>query len=77
MATKKPRVNVVLDKNIYNAVKDLSESEDMSMSSTIRDLVKEALELREDIALSKFAEEREKTFDRTKALSHKEVWGKL
>ena len=77
MATKKPRVNVVLDKNIYNAVKDLSESEDMSMSSTIRDLVKEALELREDIALSKFAEKREKTFDRSKALSHKEVWGKL
>ena len=77
MATKKPRVNVVLDKNIYNAVKDLSESEDMSMSSTIRDLVKEALELREDVALSKFAEKREKTFDRSKALSHKEVWGKL
>jgi len=75
MATKKPRVNVVLDKNIYNAVKDLSGSEDMSMSSTIRDLVKEALELREDIALSKFAEGREKTFDRSKALSHKENWG--
>jgi len=76
MATRKPRVNVVLDKNIYNAVKELSESECMSISSTIRDLVKEALELREDIALSKFAEKREKTFDRSKALSHKEIWDK-
>ncbi|MEA3313263.1 MAG: antitoxin, RHH family protein [Caldisericota bacterium] len=75
MATKKPRVNVVLDKNIYNVIKSLSGSEDMSMSSTIRDLVKEALELREDIVLSKFAEEREKTFDKSKALSHKENWG--
>jgi len=77
MATKKPRVNVVLDKNIYNAVKELSESEDTSISSTIRDLIKEALELREDIALSKFAEKREKTFDRSKALSHKEIWDKM
>ena len=40
----------------------------------VRDLVREALELREDIALSKFAEEREETFDRSKALSHNKVW---
>lgn len=77
MATKKPRVNVMLDKDTYNTVKDLSESEDMSISSSIRDLIKEALELREDIALSKFAEEREETFDRSKAFSHKEVWDKV
>lgn len=44
------------------------------MSSIIRDLVKEALELREDIVLSKFAEDREKTFNKSKVLSHQEVW---
>jgi len=74
MATKKPRVNVVLDRNTYKIIKDLSESEDISMSSTMRDLIKEALELREDVALAKFAEGREKTFNKAKALSHKEVW---
>ncbi len=75
MATKKPRVNVVLDKNTYKIIKDLSEAEDISMSSAMRDLIKEALELREDVALAKFAEKREKTFNKVKALSHKEVWG--
>ena len=75
MATKKPRVNVVLDRNTYKIIKDLSEGEDISMSSTMRDLIKEALELREDVALAKFAEKREKTFSKSKALSHKEVWG--
>ena len=75
MATKKPRVNVVLDKNTYKIIKDLSEGEDISMSSAMRDLIKEALELREDVALAKFAEKREKTFNKVKALSHKEVWG--
>jgi len=75
MATKKPRVNVVLDRNTYKIIKDLSGSEDISMSSTMRDLIKEALELREDVVLAKFAEKREKTFSKSKALSHKEVWG--
>ena len=75
MATKKPRVNVVLDKNMYKIIKDLSGSEDISMSSTMRDLIKEALELREDVTLAKFAEKRKKTFNKSKALSHKEVWG--
>jgi hypothetical protein len=41
----------------------------------MRDLVKEALELREDRALADLAAEREKGFDRRKALSHEEVWG--
>jgi len=74
MATKKPRVNVVLDRSTYEIIKNLSEGEEISVSSAIRDLIKEALELREDIAIAKFAEKREKTFNKAKALSHKEVW---
>jgi hypothetical protein len=35
----------------------------------------EALETGEDIALVEIAEEREKTFKKTRALSHREVWG--
>lgn len=39
-----------------------------------RELIKEALEINEDILLADFAEEREKTFEKQKSLSHDEVW---
>ena len=44
------------------------------MSLKVRDLVKEAVELEEDIALSAFAEEREQTFKEAEALEHEEIW---
>jgi len=75
MPAKNPRINVVLEKPLYNALHDLAEDEGLSMSMLMRDLVKEALELREDRALADFAAEREKGFDRRKALKHEEVWG--
>jgi predicted DNA-binding protein len=64
-----------LEKPVYNALHDLAENEGVSMSMLMRDLVKEALELREDRALAEFAAEREKDFDPSEALSHDEVWG--
>jgi len=75
MPAKNPRINVVLEKPLYNALHDLAEDEGVSMSMLMRDLVREALEIREDRTLAAFAEEREKGFDRSKALSHEEVWG--
>ncbi len=75
MPTKNPRINVILEKALYSAVTDLAEHEGISKSMVIRDLVKEALELREDVALAGMAEEREKTFNPDTALSHDEVWG--
>jgi len=74
MATNKPRVNVVLDKQIYELIKRLSEEEGTSLSSFVKSLIEEALELREDIALNEIAEEREKTLNKSKALSHSEAW---
>jgi hypothetical protein len=75
MPAKNPRINVVLEKPLYSALHDLAEDEGVSMSMLMRDLVKEALELREDRALAEIAAQREKGFDRRKALSHEEVWG--
>ncbi len=75
MPTKNPRINVVLEKPLYSALHDLAEDEGVSLSMLMRDLVKEALELREDRALADFAQERENDFDRPNALSHEEVWG--
>ncbi len=74
MPAKNPRVNVVLEKPLYNSIECLAERDGVSLSLKVRDLVKEALEIEEDIALSVFAEKREKTFRKTKALKHSEVW---
>jgi len=59
MPAKNPRINVVLEKPLYQAVEWLASKEGVSLSLKVRDLVKEALEIEEDIALSAFAEKRE------------------
>jgi len=74
MPTQNPRVNVVLDNSLYQNVRLLAEKENVSLSAKVRDLLKEALEIQEDIALSGFAEEREKSWDDSKALTHDDVW---
>jgi phosphosulfolactate synthase (CoM biosynthesis protein A) len=43
------------------------------MSMVVRDLVKEAIELREDLALAIFAGGRELSLKKSKPLSHEEV----
>ena len=74
MPAKNPRINIVLDKSLYKSVQFLAERDGVSLSSKARELLKEAMEIHEDIYLSAFAEEREKTFDISSALSHEEVW---
>jgi hypothetical protein len=74
MPTHLPRVNVVLDEPLYGAVRRLAVREGVSLSTQIRCLVEEALELHEDVAMTRWAVEREKTFARKTALSHDKVW---
>ena len=74
MHGKNPRINVVLEKPLYQAIQKRAKKDGLSMSLVVRDLVKEAMELQEDIGLAKFAEYREKTYSKTKSLTHKEVW---
>ena len=74
MPSQKPRVNIVLDDFLYQNVRFLAEKDNISLSAKVRDLLKEALEIQEDIALSRFAEEREKSWDDSKALTHDDVW---
>jgi len=74
MPTKNPRINVVLEKPLYKSVERIARKDGVSLSLKVRDLVKEALEMEEDIALASIAGEREKTFTRRKALSHDEAW---
>jgi hypothetical protein len=74
MAAKNPRVNIVVEAPIYGVMQDLAEHQGISLSALGKVLITEALELREDADLARFAEEREKTFDREKALTHQEIW---
>jgi hypothetical protein len=74
MPVKNPRINVVLEKPLYHSIEKLANRDGVSLSLKVRDLVKEALAIEEDTALSVFAEKREKTFIKTRALKHHEVW---
>ena len=74
MPTSNPRINVVLEKPTYDSVQRLAKRDGVSMSMKVRDLVKESLEIEEDVVLSSIVEKRAKTFSKGKALSHDDVW---
>ena len=75
MPTKNARVNVVMEKPLYSAVNEIARARGLSMSMTVRDLIREAIELQEDQALAGFAENRETSLKERKNISHEEVWG--
>ena len=74
MPSKNPRINIVVDPPLYELIKQLAERQGISMSLLTRDLIKEALEMEEDLALGQITEEREATFQEESALSHENVW---
>ncbi len=74
MPAKNPRVNVVLERPLYDALGRLARREGASLSTKARDLLRDALETHEDLALAKIAEERERTLDRAAGLTHDLVW---
>jgi len=74
MSAKNSKVNMLLERPLYNNIEYLAKRDGVSLSIKLRDLIKEALELEEDVSLAIFAEKREKTFRKTKSLKHDEVW---
>ena len=74
MATKQPRLNVVLEPSVYQAILRVSKKEGLSMSLVARDLFREALVIYEDAYWAKEAQKREQTFLKGKACSHDDVW---
>jgi len=74
MPAKNPRVNVVLERPLYDALGRLARREGSSLSTKARDLLRDALETHEDLALAEIAEVRERALDRSRALSHAAVW---
>lgn len=76
MPARNPRVNVVLEEPLFDTLKRLARRDKLSVSSKVRDLISRALEAEEDAALADLAEQRERTFNRKKAFSHRQAWGR-
>jgi alkyl hydroperoxide reductase subunit AhpF len=74
MPAQNPRIDVFMNNLIYQDVRLSAEKDNVSLSAKVRDLLKEAMEIQEDIVLSGFAEKREKSWNDSKALSHDDVW---
>ncbi len=74
MPTINPRVNVVLEKPLFLTLKKLASKDGVSLSTKVRDLIREAIEEYEEAYLVKVAEKRAKTFRRDQALTHKQIW---
>jgi len=74
MPTTNPRVNVVFERPLFHSLEKLAAKDGVSLSTKVRDLVREALEEYEDSILLEVAQERAKTFTRKKALPHDQAW---
>ncbi len=74
MPAKNPRINVVLEKPLYEALRRIAKKEGISISLKARDLLRDALEVHEDAVLENIASERDKTFNRKNALTHDQIW---
>ena len=74
MPTKNPRINIVLEEPLYRLIREMAEKDGLSMSNLSRDLIREALELREDAALAALAEERDATLKAADRLDHDDAW---
>jgi predicted DNA-binding protein len=77
MSATNKRITVVLEEPVYDRLSQWAKRDGVSLSLKVRDLMKEALEAEEDRALARLAEERERTFDRRKAMTNSQTWAHL
>lgn len=76
MATKHPRLNIVLETPLYRGLQKLADREGVSLSLMARDLIKKAMDLHEDVYWDRVAEDRVKTYSSKTSLTHDDVWSK-
>ncbi len=74
MPAKNPRVNVVLERPLYDALGRLARREGSSLSTNARDLLRDVLETYEDLTLARIAQERERSLGQSAGLSDDAVW---
>jgi len=72
MPTKNPRINITFETETAGLLATLAKHEHKSVSSLAKELILEALERREDMALSIIAETRDVV--KAKRVKDKDVW---
>jgi hypothetical protein len=72
MATKNPRLNLTLEPPLVSVLSSLAKKEHTSVANMAKELILEALDRREDLALSAIAEARELATQ--KKVSHEDAW---
>ncbi len=72
MSTKNPRINVTFEAPTVALLTDLADHEHKSIAGLVRELALEALEMREDLYLSRIAQKLDQPGVET--YSHNEAW---
>ena len=72
MPTKNPRLNVVIDNELYEIISKIASQEGKSLSVVAKELMEDAIEKHEDMLLSEMAMKREKSSKKT--ISHDKAW---
>lgn len=72
MPTNNPRINVTFESKLNDQINAIAIHEHKSASKVIKELVIEALEKREDVYLSSFAESRDTENQET--VNHQDAW---
>jgi len=72
MPTKNPRLNVVLNDELFEMVERIAKQEGKSMSVVAKELMEDALEKHEDMLLSEMAMKRESKSKKT--IAHDKAW---
>ena len=74
MATKKPRLLVTLEPELYARVKSLSKTNGTTLSMAARELIREGTDKLEDFGLTVMADRRAASAKGRRWLRHDEVW---
>lgn len=72
MPTKNPRINMTVEKPLILLLTRLADQDDTSVANIAKELMLEALERREDIALSDLATLRDSK--KAKRIKHTDAW---
>jgi hypothetical protein len=74
MTTKHPRINLVVEKPLFEAISVLAKKNDMSLSMQAKMLILASLDMCEDVILAEKAGLREQDFSKDKAITHDKFW---
>jgi len=72
MPTVKKRINLTVEDELFESLKQIAKNENSSVSSVSYALLERALELKEDNYFSKVGEDR--LNKKSNRISHKDIW---